>query len=383
MKNTLSRKLAILSISIFLMSHLAIAPAIPKLYELYHGSNPNVGLASVESLVTIPAMMITLFVILSNFVVVRLGKKKTIQIGLILILFSGIVSFFTTQFTLVLICRLLLGVGIGLYNSLSISILSDYYEGDERASMIGFRTATLNIGKALTTFLVGFALLIGVNYTFLVYLLVIPVYLFFSKYVIETENQIVPIKAASIFNKTVALLMLITFFVGISYIGATIKIPSLLVNHYHYSSFFASNVLTLLAVSGILIGLVFGQLTKLFQERTMLFMIVLMGLGNLFFSFANHSFLFFLGALFIGASFVGTMSSVFYVIAKHFKGEHNNFVTSLALTAGNIGVIVTPLILTKLPMAMHLETFITPFYITSGLMLVNVLIYFMLEKNLK
>lgn len=93
MKNTLSRKLAILSISIFLMSHLAIAPAIPKLYELYHGSNPNLGLASVESLVTIPAMMITLFVILSNFVVAKLGKKKTIQIGLILILFSGIVSF--------------------------------------------------------------------------------------------------------------------------------------------------------------------------------------------------------------------------------------------------------------------------------------------------
>lgn len=383
MKNTLFRKLAILSISIFLMSHLAIAPAIPKLYELYHGSNPNVGLASVESLVTIPAMMITLFVILSNFVVAKLGKKKTIQIGLLLILISGIVSFFTTQFTLVLICRLLLGAGIGLYNSLSISILNDYYEGDERASMIGFRTATLNIGKALTTFLVGFALFIGVNYTFLVYLLVIPVYIFFSKYVVETENQIIPIKAASIFDKNVAFLMLITFFVGISYIGATIKIPSLLVNHYHYSSFFASNVLTLLAVSGILIGLVFGQLTKIFQEKTMLFMILLMGVGNLFFSFANHSFLFFIGALFIGASFVGTMSSVFYVIAKHFKSEHNNFVTSLAITAGNIGVIVTPLILTKLPMAMHLEPFITPFYITSSLMLVNVLIYFMLEKNLK
>lgn len=382
MQNTLSRKLAILSISIFLMSHLAIAPAIPKLYELYHGSNPNLGLASVESLVTIPAMMITLFVILSNFVVAKLGKKKTIQLGLVLILISGLVSFLTSNFTIVLICRLLLGIGIGLYNSLSISILGDYYEGDELSSMIGFRTATLNIGKALTTFLVGFALLIGVNYSFLVYLLVIPVYFFFSKFVPETDNPVHSMKAASVFNLKVVLLMLITFFVGISYIGATIKIPSLLVSKYAYSSFFASNILTLLAVSGILIGLVFGQLTKIFQEKTMLIMIILMGLGNLFFSFANHSIIFIIGAIFIGASFVGTMSSVFYVIAKHFKKEHNNFVTSLALTAGNIGVIVTPLLLTKLPAAMHLETFITPFYITSSLMLINIMIYVILEKKL-
>ncbi len=59
------------------MSHLAIAPAIPKLYAFYHTQNPHIGLASVESLVTIPAMMITIFVILSNFVVTKLGKKKT------------------------------------------------------------------------------------------------------------------------------------------------------------------------------------------------------------------------------------------------------------------------------------------------------------------
>lgn len=74
------------------MSHLAIAPAIPKLYALYHGQNPHIGLASVESLVTIPAMMITIFVMLSHLVVATLGKK-TIQLGLVLILISGLVSF--------------------------------------------------------------------------------------------------------------------------------------------------------------------------------------------------------------------------------------------------------------------------------------------------
>lgn len=88
MKTKLPTKLAMLSISLFLMSHLAIAPAIPKLYALYHGQNPHIGLASVESLVTIPAMMITIFVMLSHLVVATLGKKKTIQLGLVLILYQ-------------------------------------------------------------------------------------------------------------------------------------------------------------------------------------------------------------------------------------------------------------------------------------------------------
>ncbi|WP_159583239.1 MFS transporter [Streptococcus halichoeri] len=380
MKDKLSSKVAILSISIFLMSHLAIAPAIPKMFEFYHAQNPQLGLASVENLVTIPAMMITIFVMLSPFVVARLGKKKTVQLGLILILISGLVSFFTRQFVVVLVCRLLLGIGIGLYNSLSISIISDHYTGQTRANMIGLRTATLNIGKALTTFIVGLALLVGVNYTYLVYLLVIPVYFFFSKFVPESTQDPHSVKAMATFDRSILYLMLITFFVGISYIGATIKIPTLLVSKYHYSSFFASNILTVLAVSGIIIGIVFGYLTRVLKEGTLLLMIVAMGLGNLLLTFGNSKILFVVAAILIGASFVGTMSSVFYYIAKHYSLAHNNFITSLALTAGNIGVILTPVVLTKLPSALHLEAFITPFYMTSALMLVCMGLYSLLKK---
>ena len=69
-------KFSLLSISILLMSHLAISPVIPNLYRLYNAQNPNIGLTSVESLATIPAMMITVFVLLSNFIIKGIGKKK-------------------------------------------------------------------------------------------------------------------------------------------------------------------------------------------------------------------------------------------------------------------------------------------------------------------
>ena len=220
-------KFSLLSISILLMSHLAISPVIPNLYNFYHTNNPNIGLASVESLATIPAMMITIFVLLSNGVIKLIGKKNTVLLGLILIFIFGIVPAFTTNFKIVLISRLLLGAGIGLFNSLSISMISDFFDEEHRGTMIGLRTAFLNIGKALTTFISGYLLIYGIQYTFLVYALALPIFIIFLLFVPNTEN--VNNKKVSIkFHKETIVLTLLTFLVGISYMGATIKIPTLL-----------------------------------------------------------------------------------------------------------------------------------------------------------
>lgn len=381
MQNKLINKLAILSISIFLMSHLAIAPAIPKLFEIYNKSNSNIGLASVETLVTIPAMMITIFVVLSNVIVSFLGKKKTVLLGLILIALSGIIALISSNFTVVLISRLILGIGIGLYNSISISIISDYYSGNERATMIGLRTAFLNIGKALTTFIAGYALIINPKYVFSVYLLVIPVFILFYLKVEEKQEVGKKLKSVVKFDKDVILLMIMTFFVGISYIGATIKIPTLLITKYDLPTTTSSNLLSILALSGILSGFIFGKLIKHFSLKTMLFMITTMIIGNILFIVTENISLLYVGAIFIGASFVGVMSSVFFFISKYYSKQNINFITSMALTAGNIGVILTPVILTKLPEKLGLELFKIPFYITSFIMIISVLIYIILTKN--
>ena len=94
MKLNLAAKFSLLSISILLMSHLAISPVIPSLYNFYNEQNSNIGLASVESLATIPAMMITIFVLLSNIVIKFLGKKNTVLLGLIIIFILLSVNYF-------------------------------------------------------------------------------------------------------------------------------------------------------------------------------------------------------------------------------------------------------------------------------------------------
>ena len=381
MKLNLTAKFSLLSISILLMSHLAISPVIPSLYNFYNEQNSNIGLASVESLATIPAMMITIFVLLSNVVIKFLGKKNTVLLGLIIIFIFGLVPVFTSNFKLVLISRLFLGVGIGLFNSLSISLISDFFDDSTRGTMIGLRTAFLNIGKALTTFISGYLVILGVQYTFLVYSLALPIFILFLFFVPNSEN-IYNKKVSVKFHKETIYLTLLTFFIGVSYMGATIKIPTLLIEKYFYHPATATNLLTILAISGIFSGLLFGFLVKRAKNLTLTIMLSFMTLGSMIFAFSNNIVLFFVGAILIGISFVGAMSFNFFYISNKLENKFINFSTSIMLVGGNIGVILTPIILTKLPEALYLEKFLTPFYITTLAMLIcTVISYFSLKDN--
>ena len=380
MKLNLFAKFSLLSISILLMSHLAISPVIPNLYNFYHTNNPNIGLASVESLATIPAMMITIFVLLSNGVIKFIGKKNTVLLGLFLIFIFGIIPAFTTNFKIVLISRLLLGAGIGLFNSLSISMISDFFDEEHRGTMIGLRTAFLNIGKALTTFISGYLLIYGIQYTFLVYALALPIFIIFLLFVPNTEN--VNNKKVSIkFHKETIVLTLLTFLVGISYMGATIKIPTLLAERYHYQPDVARNLLTILALSGILSGVIFGILVKRFKNLTLPIMLSFMTVGSVLFALTNNIIIFYIAAIFIGISFVGTMSFNFFYISNKLDNKFINFATSVILVGGNIGVILTPVVLTKIPEALYLEKYTTPFFITTALMLVSTLVSYAVLRD--
>ena len=337
-------KFSLLSISILLMSHLAISPVIPNLYRLYSAQNPKIGLASVESLATIPAMMITVFVLLSNFIIKGIGKKNTVLLGLAIIFIFGLVPVFTTNFKMVFISRLLLGAGIGLFNSLSISMISDFFDENTRGSMIGMRTAFLNIGKALTTFISGYLLIYGVQYTFLVYALALPIFILFLVFVPNPKNN--ESKQISIkFHKETIILTLLTLLVGISYMGATIKIPTLLVEKYHMHPEVSRNLLTILAISGIFSGFLFGELVKKFKNLTLSIMLLFMTCGSFIFAIFHNSILFTIGAILIGISFVGTMSFNFFYISKKLENKYINFATSVVLVGGNIGVILTPILM--------------------------------------
>lgn len=175
--------------------------------------------------------------------------------------------------------------------------------------------------------------------------------------------------------------MVLTFLVGISYIGATIKIPSLLVTRNGLSTTLSSQLLTLLALSGIVTGCFFGSMLKKLGDTSLFVGFIAMGLGNFLFTLPFNQLLFTLASMLVGMSFVGIMSYNFSYISNQFPKEQVHFVTSLAITGGNIGVVLTPVLLTKVLEKLQIETFITPFYISASLMILACVLAYILVKK--
>ena len=171
-KDKLSFKISLLSISLFLMIAPQISAALPLMYNAF----PGVSQSGVETLSTIPNFGIMVGLFVSPFLIRALGQKLTILIGLVITLLAGTFPMYAVAFTPILISRFLLGAGIGLFNSLAVSLIPQFYVDDEeeRASMLGFQNVMSSIGAAVSSFLVSYLVTISWHAAFVIYFLVIP-----------------------------------------------------------------------------------------------------------------------------------------------------------------------------------------------------------------
>ncbi|MFD1317599.1 MFS transporter [Loigolactobacillus zhaoyuanensis] len=178
-------KAALLGISLLLYSAGAVATAIPLMLQDF----TNVSRTMVEMLITVPSVVVLIFVFFSNLLVRWLGDKATIIIGLIVVIISGMLPFFTDNFTLIIISRMLLGAGIGLFNSLSYSIIGKFFADAELAKMMGFQTAIGSFGNFLMVMIVSGLLGFGWHAAYLVYLLAVPILLLFWWKIPSRKNE--------------------------------------------------------------------------------------------------------------------------------------------------------------------------------------------------
>ncbi|MCD4753103.1 MAG: MFS transporter, partial [Anaerolineaceae bacterium] len=98
-------------------------------------------------------------------------------IGLVVYLISGVAGGFSTSIAMLLITRSILGVAVGIITPLSVSLITDFYYGEERAQMMGYAQAARSLSGALTTPLIGLVAAANWRNIFWVYTLALPVIL--------------------------------------------------------------------------------------------------------------------------------------------------------------------------------------------------------------
>ena len=253
-------KTSLLSISLINMSGPAVAAAIP----LMVGAFPQYSLADIELTVSVTNFGILLLVILAPFFVRLLGDKKTVMSGLILALVAGCTPVFSDSYDVILFSRFMLGCGIGLFNSLSYSLICQYFDGDERATLLGYQNAVSAIGSALMTLLISMLIAYGWHSVFVIYFLALIPIVLFGLNIPTTRtatSTATPLKSWRI-DWRVPGFALYLFFIFAGYMIFIFKLATVVTTAGYSNAAGASLLLTLSTLLSFPGGILFGRVSK-------------------------------------------------------------------------------------------------------------------------
>lgn len=143
--DSILQKLAILSISLMLASNNAISGALVYIQEAF-----DLTRSSTEFIVSLSSLTTIIFIFLAEYIALLIGMKKTVLLGLSLVSISGLIPVFFKTYPAILLSRIILGSGLGLFNGHSANYINLLYKDDgERTKLHALRNATESIGQIL------------------------------------------------------------------------------------------------------------------------------------------------------------------------------------------------------------------------------------------
>jgi len=337
-------RFALLSASLLVGSAAAINANIPAMAQHFD----QVPLSMVEMLTTIPSLFLMISVLTSSLIAKRVGYKQTITIGLGIVMIAGIVPLLIDNFMIILISRAMLGFGVGLFNSLLVSMINYFYDAKERSSMYGLQSAFEGAGGIAITFIAGQLLKINWQAPFIAYMIAIPVFFIYFKFVPQVKTADVikanggdQIKKES--HKSAGFLPVV-YYVGLIFMAGDfffVHGDSLMTGEGYGTASDASLVIILLSLGGISAGLLFGKILKVFNQLTTSIGLIILALAMVILGLSQNLVITFVGGYLTGFGFKIFMPSLIDKI-NNSNIPNTTLATSLLLVGFNLGVFISP-----------------------------------------
>lgn len=349
------KKIALLSLSLILTSAYSVSIVLPSL--LQHFSEYTT--AQVEMLISAPSFAITVMIVLNAWLSRYMKDRSMIVGGLLLLSVSGMVPVFVQEYPVMFASRIFLGIGIGLINAKAISIFSEYYEGREKAALLGYRGSAEVLGSAVMTLVAGKLVLIRWNLAFWVYALGFVIVLLYLVWVpgsmepgqsAGAEKESLEAEAdgkRECWKKEVLPIAYAVFagFVICIYCSNSLRVPMLILEKKLGTESEASIILTLMMLMGIAAGVYFGKLTMWWKEKLPGVGCLMLGAGMLLTAYAGNLPLIGIGISIVGFFYTVLVTYSFHQISEQIPQSSINTATSIVLVGCNLGAACSPFVL--------------------------------------
>lgn len=341
-------KMSLLGLSLLLISAFSISTALPPMLDYY---SPTYNASQVELLVSVPSFSVVAMLLLNPFVDKWLNDRQLIMTGLILLSSAGIFPFFVQWYPLVLLSRLVFGMGIGFINAKAISIISQRYQGKERIQMLGIRGSVELIGGASCSLLVGQLLKIHWTLAFLIYgfgFIILAMYLLFVPPMEQIEKKEIQKSKQGLNKKDFAMILgmaLLSGFVICINSSISLRVPLFQVDGKTIVGGESALVLSLEQGIGIAAGLSFASLLAHIKNRLLPMALLCLSICLFGIALANNLLTLILSSVGVGFFYSIILTFIFHRLSKCIARNLLNKATAYVLLGCNLGSAVSPYVL--------------------------------------
>ena len=280
-----------------------------------------------------------------GYLTTRFSKKKIVLAGLLIVGLTGVFPAFVEGFWVLLICRVLIGFGFGIFSPMSTAIIAEFFPPEKRAGFMGLNVVGMGIGTMICNLLGGLLAKNGLRYFYLVYLAAF-LGAFVVLLVLPETPAISGERASRIKLNSMVYTLSLMFFMHTLFINAYSTNISLYISGNITRDPGASGLATAVnAASAMIMGILFTKVVNRFRGMTLSFSIFCAAAG-----YASVLFIPGMAGVMISSVLCGVSLSCFsamgaYLISISVEEEAVAKASGVYTIIGGIGGLIAPLVL--------------------------------------
>lgn len=172
------------------MAAATIAPSLPAMQQVF-AESPNAGYL-VRLVLTLPALFIAICSPFAGAIIDRFGRKVLLVTAIAIYGLAGGSAIVAPTLVLILVGRAILGASVAGIRTATTTLIADYYDGAERAQMMGFQAAAAGFGGTVFLTIGGYLADVswrGPFYLYLLSFLILPMAMRYIRRQPETRNR--------------------------------------------------------------------------------------------------------------------------------------------------------------------------------------------------
>ena len=343
-------KIGILSICAVALTYMALSPVLASIGAEFTGVSETL----VQMIITLPSFLFIAFSPLCGFAMGYVKKKYIALAALFCYLIGGLFPFlFNSSIWELLAGSAIIGVGTGLLMPLINGFIVQYFKKDEQAGLMGLNATFTALGALAFIFIGGQLAKFGWRYSYLAFLLVVPIIIIVLFCLPDGEPQKLEVNETAAnenakgqfeMNPYIFSLFLIGFVYFVTQNAYNTNSSAYVAEAVGAGAGVASVVTMANTLGGIVGGATFKGVNGLFRNQIETFTLAIIAVGFFIAYFLPNLPAIIIGSLLVGYGYALFNAGGSYLLAQNTRPDTNAFTVSVYLAFINIGAAISPIV---------------------------------------